>query len=99
MTDETFNLVTQPSLTLYYYKNEEEQDPQVKVSAMLEMHQQLGTPESLKVAKAIPDAGAHVIGSSMTSADVDGVFREVEDFAVKKLGMGTQPVVFSVPGQ
>src|SRR5688500_6800195 len=39
MTRETFEGVRQPSLTLYYYKNEEEQDPQVKVSAMLEMHQ------------------------------------------------------------
>lgn len=97
MTHETFERVRQPSLTLYYYKNEEEQDPQVKVSAMLEMHQQLGTPESLKVAKAIPDAGAHVIGSSMTSGDVDGVFREVEDFAVKKLGMGTQAAVVLRP--
>ena len=39
MTDKTFKGVTQPSLTLYYYKNEEEQDPQVKVSAMLTMNE------------------------------------------------------------
>ena len=100
MTDDTFERVKQPSLTLYYYKNEEEQDPQVKVSAMLEMHQQLGTPESLKVAKAIPEAGAHVIGSSLTSGDVDGVLRACEDFAVRKLGMGTQAaVVLGTRGQ
>ena len=46
MRKETFERITHPSLTLYYYKNEEEQDPEVKVNAMLEMHKQLSTPES-----------------------------------------------------
>lgn len=87
MTTETFNRVHQPSLTLYYYKSEEEQDPQVKVDAMLRMHAHLATPDSLKAAKAIPEAGAHVIGSSMTSADVDGVYQEIEKFATEKLRM------------
>ncbi|HEU5146549.1 MAG TPA: alpha/beta hydrolase [Chryseosolibacter sp.] len=87
MTPETFQRVHQPSLTLYYYKSEEEQDPQVKVSAMLEMHADLATPDSLKVAKAMPDAGAHVIGSSITSADVHGVSLEIEKFAMEKLHM------------
>ena len=87
MTDKTFKGVTQPSLTLYYYKNEEEQDPQVKVSAMLTMNERLGTPADLKVAKAMPDAGAHVIGSSMTSKDLEGVYDEIERFAIDKLKM------------
>lgn len=87
MHHETFSKVTQPSLTLYYYKNREEQDPQVKVSAMLEMHAQLATPDSLKVATPVPNAGAHVIGSSMTSSDIPGVYREIERFAIDKLGM------------
>jgi len=85
MTDKTFKGVTQPSLTLYYYKNEEEQDPQVKVSAMLTMNEGLGTPVDLKVAKAIPEAGAHVLGSSMTSKDLEGVYNEIERFAIDKL--------------
>ncbi|MDQ2657114.1 MAG: alpha/beta hydrolase [Bacteroidota bacterium] len=85
MTEETFAKVRQPSLTLYYYKNEEEQDPQVKVSAMLRMHEQLATPDSLKVEKAIPSAEAHVLGSSLTSHDVDGVYAEIEKFAREKL--------------
>lgn len=88
MVEETFRSVTQPSLTLFFYKNEGEQDPQVKVSAMLEMHRQLGTPDSLKVAVAVPEAGAHVIGSSMTSRDVEGVYNEMEKFALKKLRIG-----------
>lgn len=89
MNAETFRQVSQPSLTLYYYKNEQEQDPQVKVSAMLEMHRQLSTPDSLKVAVAMPDAGAHVLGSSITSADVDGVYAEIEKFALRKLRMAS----------
>lgn len=93
MTDKTFHKVTQPSLTLYYYKSEEEQDPQVKVSAMLEMNRELATPDSLKVTQAVPGAGAHVIGSSMTSGDVEGVYREMTKFAIGKLKM--RPVAMS----
>jgi esterase/lipase len=87
MTKELFQKVKQPSLTLYYYKNEQEQDPQVKVSAMLKMNEQLGTSPELKIAKAMPNAGAHVLASSMTSKDLNGVYAEVEKFAIEKLQM------------
>jgi pimeloyl-ACP methyl ester carboxylesterase len=87
MNEDTFLKVNQPSLTLYYYKNENEQDPEVKVSAMLEMNRQLGTPDSLKRIVAIPHAGAHVIGSSMVSKDVEGVYREVEKFYIEVLNL------------
>jgi hypothetical protein len=87
MTKDVFNKINQPSLTLYYYKNESEQDPQVKVSAMLEMNEQLSTPASLKVTKAIPNAGAHVLGSTLTSKDFEGVYNVVEEFAIDKLKM------------
>jgi esterase/lipase len=87
MSNETFKGVTQPSLTLYYYKNEEEQDPQVKVSAMLTMNEALGTSPDFKVAKAVPAAGAHVLGSSMTSKDLESVYAEMEKFAIDKLKM------------
>ncbi len=101
MTEETFRKVHQPSLSLYYYRNEEEQDPQVKVSAMLRMNEQLATPDSLKVAKAIPSAGAHVLGSSLTSHDVDGVYAEIEKFALEKLQMQQSVVLtdLSVAGK
>ncbi len=85
MNKETFARVKQPSLTLYYFKNDEEQDPEVKVSAMLDMNKLLGTPDSLKVTVAIPNAGAHVIGSTLVSKDVEGVYREIEKFAIEKL--------------
>ena len=89
MSKQLFARIHQPSLTLYYYKDEQHQDPQVKVSAMLEMNEQLATPNHLKVAKAMPEAGAHVLGSSMTSKDVDGVYREIRDFAISKLEMSS----------
>jgi len=87
MTKATFEKVKQPSLTMYYYKNEEEQDPQVKVSEMLKMHEQLGTPPELKEAINFPNAGAHVIGSALSSKDVEGVIMAIEKFAVEKLKM------------
>lgn len=85
MTEETFSKVKTPSLTLYYYKNEVEQDPVLKVEAMLRMHKQLATPDSLKSAIAIPNAGAHCIGSDLTSKDIDGVFNQIEIFLIDKL--------------
>lgn len=81
MTEEVFKKVKQPSLTLYYYKSETEQDPQVKVSAMLEMHKQLATPEAKKFAIPVPTAGAHVLGSPMASKDVESVYKEMVNFA------------------
>lgn len=90
MDEETFERITQPTLTLYYYKNELEQDPEVRVDAMLQMHEQLGTPDDKKVAVAIPSAGAHVIGSSLTSGDVPGVYAEMKKFAIGKLNMSTK---------
>jgi len=87
MNKETFSKVKQPSLTLYYYKSEEEQDPEVKVSAMLEMNKLLGTPDSLKMTVAIPNAGAHVLGSSLVSKDVEGVYAEIKKFAGESLKM------------
>lgn len=87
MNEATFNKVTQPSLTLYYYQDEENQDPTVKVSAMLIMNEQLGTPEPLKEAVAIPGAGAHVIGSHLVSKDILAVEKAVNKFATEILKM------------
>lgn len=85
MNEELFSRVTCPVLTLYYYKNEQEQDPQVKVSAMLTMHEQLGTAAREKQATAIPTAGAHVLGSYLVSQDVPAVQRAIDDFAQRVL--------------
>lgn len=87
MNKETFSRIKCPSLTLYYYKNEEEQDKTVEVKTMLEMNQQLGTPADMKVAVAIPNAGNHVIGSYIISKDVESVQAEIKKFAIEKLRM------------
>lgn len=84
---ETFKRVRQPTLSLYYYKNEQEQDQQVKVSAILEMNSQLSTPDSLKAAIPIPNAGGHVLGSRVVSKDLESVIKEMYQFAVVKLKM------------
>jgi esterase/lipase len=85
MKESTFKKVSQPSLMLYYFKDKENQDPVVKVSAMKRMFVQLGTADSLKREVAIPDAGAHVLASPIKSKDVEAVRREIEKFAIEIL--------------
>ncbi len=90
MNEKTFKKITQPCLTLYYFKSEEEQDPEVKVSAMLKMMNELSTRDELKRSVAIPTAGAHVLGSDLVSKDVDGVYSEIEKFAKEVLKMSAR---------
>ncbi|MBB6238543.1 esterase/lipase [Pedobacter sp. AK013] len=80
MVKKTFQKVKQPVLMLYYYKNELEQDPVVRVDAMLKMFDELGTPSNLKRKVAIPNAGNHVMGSYITSKDLPGVEKAIESF-------------------
>jgi pimeloyl-ACP methyl ester carboxylesterase len=80
-----FEKIKQPTLLLYYYKDEEHQDPVVKVSAMKRMFRQLGTPDSLKREVAIPNAADHVLGSYIKSKDITKVQQECEKFAVEVL--------------
>ncbi len=87
MTRKTFEKITCPSLTLYYYKNDQEQDPTVKVSAILEMNKFLGTTDSMKDAIPVPGAGNHVLASYIVSKDLETVSREARKFALDKLGM------------
>ena len=93
MKGSTFKNVTQPSLMLYYFKDDKHQDPIVKVSAMKRMFMQLGTPDSLKREVAIPNAGNHVLGSPIKSKDVEGVKKEIEKFAIEVLHL-SRPGVF-----
>lgn len=80
MNKKTFSKITQPVLLLYYYKDEQHQDPVVKVSAMKEMFTQLATPDSLKREKALPNTGDHVIGSHLKSKDLASVEKETQLF-------------------
>ncbi len=85
MKEATFAKVNQPTLLLYYYKDEKHQDPVVKVSAMKRMFNQLGTAGNLKRQVAIPNAGDHVIGSYIKSKDLQSVEDECEKFALEIL--------------
>lgn len=80
MNAQTFNAIKQPVLTLYYYKDQMHQDPVVKVSAIKNMFEQLGTSKELKRAVAMPNTGNHVIGSPILSKDVKGVEQETTRF-------------------
>jgi len=85
MKASVFEKVKQPVLLLYYYKDEEHQDPVVKVSAMKRMFRQLGTPDSLKRELAVPNAGEHVISSYIKSKDLVTVGADCERFATEVL--------------
>lgn len=80
MNKSVFEKVKQPVLMLYYYKNEVEQDPVVRVDAMLKMFDELGTPDDLKRKIAIPNAGNHVLGSYITSKDLPSVETAIDNF-------------------
>jgi len=85
MNQSTFKKITQPTLLLYYYKDDDHQDPVVKVSAMKRMFNQISTPDSLKRQIPIPNAGNHVIGSYIKSKDIEKVQEECEKFAMEVL--------------
>ena len=87
MTPTVFSKVRQPTLMLYYYKDDKNQDPVVRVDAMLKMYDQLGTPADSKHKKAVPNAGDHVLGSSIKSHDLPGVKLEIENFIEETFGI------------
>ena len=88
MLPETFQAVKQPVLMLYYFQDEVNQDPVVRVDAMLKMFEQLGTPTDKKRAVALPQTGDHVIGSPIKSKDVEGVIRETKRFLQEVIQLG-----------
>lgn len=74
MNEKVFIKVKSPVFVGYYYKDEENQDRTVKVDAILDMFDKLGTPENSKHKVAFPNANSHVIGC----ADLSGCAPEVE---------------------
>ncbi|MEP7109996.1 MAG: alpha/beta hydrolase, partial [Ferruginibacter sp.] len=67
-------------LLLYYYKDEQHQDPVVKVSAMKNMFKELATSDSIKRQIALPNTGDHVIASPIKSNDITSVEKETKRF-------------------
>jgi len=80
MNTATYKKVTQPTLMLFYYKDQIHQDSVVKISAMKEMFAALGTDSLHKKAVDLPNAGNHVLASPIKSHDVEGVERETKKF-------------------
>lgn len=87
MNAETFVKIEQPLLLGYFYKNDQEQDFVVSVPKMLEMYESLSTPQGLKKEIAFPDTGDHVIASSITSGDWEGVLFSTIDFLENVVGI------------
>lgn len=80
MVPATFNKITVPVFSGFYYKNETEQDPTVSVAAMRQMFQELGTASHLKEEKAFPNAGAHEIASALVTENHGEVKQATLDF-------------------
>jgi pimeloyl-ACP methyl ester carboxylesterase len=91
MVKSTFEKVHQPVAMFYYYKDKVHQDSTVKVSASLEMFDQLGTPANLKYKEPIPEAGTHVIGSGIRSHDVESVKKGIDHFMTAILHLSPVP--------
>jgi esterase/lipase len=91
MTKETFEKVKQPTLLLYYYKDDVHQDSVVSVPAMLTMFKELGTPSNEKIKQPMPDVGDHVMGSYIKSKDLLEVQQAIENFMERKLKMQPLP--------
>jgi pimeloyl-ACP methyl ester carboxylesterase len=86
MNEKLFKRVNTPVFLAYYYQDEDHQDGTVRVDAMLEMFDQLGTPEELKQKQAF-NAETHVIGCEMFSKSQPEVEQACIDFANQVLGM------------
>lgn len=80
MRKSNFKKINKPLFLGYYYKNDSLQDKVVSVEAMLKMFDQLGTPDHLKVKKAFPEAGDHVITSYLSTNQYPEVTAEALQF-------------------
>lgn len=87
MNNSTFKKINQPIFLGYYYKNKEEQDGTVSVKRMLEMYEQVSTPEKLKRKIAFPNAGCHPIPSGFYNKNYKSVEIETYRFAEEILGL------------
>ena len=80
MTEANFKKIHQPTLALYYYKDEAHQDNVIKVSAIQKMMQQIATPSNLKMEMAMPNTGSHVLASPIVSNDIVSVEKATAKF-------------------
>lgn len=89
MKEDLFKQVAQPVFLGYYYEDKTHQDDVVRVDAMLDMFQQLGTPNELKKKQSF-NAGVHVIGCEMFSKTQPEVETACINFASEVLKVSPQ---------
>ncbi|MFC4870938.1 alpha/beta hydrolase [Negadavirga shengliensis] len=87
MNKNTFEKVRQPVFMAYYYKDEEHQDDVVSVPALLEMFDNLSTPDNLKEKQAFGEAGDHVITSSIKTESWEDVLEASRKFLEETVGL------------
>lgn len=87
MIPETFNKIKCPFFMGYYYENEDKQDTTVSVAAMLEMYDQVATPQYWKRKVNFPNTHHHVMTSNLTSDDWQSVEKSTAQFMQEVLGM------------
>ncbi|MEN8138829.1 MAG: alpha/beta hydrolase [Bacteroidota bacterium] len=90
MNKKTFKKVACPTLTVAYYKDEDNQDPTVKVEAQEWMSENISTSESKKRFVKLPDVGAHPLASGIYSKDLDSVRETINSFAEEVLELRTK---------
>lgn len=90
MTEETFEKITCPVFVGYYYKNEQEQDQTVSVSAMQHFSNSIKTPKKRNVSIAFPNAKGHVFICGARGNDLTEVQKESFKFAEEVLQL--QPI-------
>ena len=87
MNPETFNRIRIPYFIGYYYKNEDEFDDVISISAIKEFDKSTRTPANQKVTAAFSTATGHVIGTPHQNPNWQDVQTEIFNFAEAKLGL------------
>jgi pimeloyl-ACP methyl ester carboxylesterase len=80
MVRTNFKRIEQPTLNLFYYASEQEQDQVVRVDKILWMDENLSTPDSLKRAIALAEPANHVLASPIKSKNTAVVAQEINSF-------------------
>lgn len=79
MTPEYFQTINQPLFLGYYFKDKKVQDNVVSVERILDFYDEVSTPPAEKRKIAYPDAGNHVISSSIQSKS----WQELQEDVIK----------------
>lgn len=82
MKAELFEKIQQPVFVAYYPK-----DDVVSVPAILQMYEELGSPDSLKRLLPYPESENHAMASGIWSKNTDKLLDETSNFANEVLGM------------